>query len=186
MRTKENWTQDDLVHLFKSLNVKDNLGPSLPLDFIQEWRLEEICSMKTKHVKDGFMSIKGGKTTAALRVVPVHHVINDLVEYLISKSYDGYLLVGLKSGGHDNKRSWNIQKRFGRFRNKIGITETKKFHSLRKNFSTALENSQVPENIAQQLVGHSKKSMTYSLYSQGASDDVLKCHRKITYGPVIN
>jgi integrase len=93
--------------------------------------------------------------------------------------------VGLKSGGHDNKRSWNIQKRFGRFRNKIGITETKKFHSLRKNFSTALENSQVPENIAQQLVGHSKKSMTYSLYSQGASDDVLKgAIEKVTYGSV--
>ena len=182
---RENWTQDDLVHLFKSLNVKDNLWALSAIGLYSGMRLEEICSMKTKHVKDGFMSIKGGKTTAALRVVPVHHVINDLVEYLISKSYDGYLLVGLKSGGHDNKRSWNIQKRFGRFRNKIGITETKKFHSLRKNFSTALENSQVPENIAQQLVGHSKKSMTYSLYSQGASDDVLKdAIEKVTYGPI--
>ena len=61
----------------------------------------------------------------------------------------------------------------------------KKFHSLRKNFSTALENSQVPENIAQQLVGHSKKSMTYSLYSQGASDDVLRdAIEKVSYGPI--
>ena len=92
---------------------------------------------------------------------------------------------GLKSGGYDNKRSWYIQKKFGRKRNKVGIPVSKKFHSFRKNFSTALENFQVPENVAQQLVGHAKKSMTYSLYSQGVGHDVLKeALTKVTYGPI--
>jgi hypothetical protein len=47
------------------------------------------------------------------------------------------------------------------------------FHSLRKNFATELETRSVQENIAQQLLGHRKESMTYNLYSGGAPLSVL-------------
>ena len=184
---RENWTVEELEHLLTSINSRDSLWSLSVIGLYSGMRLEEICSMKTKYVSNGFMSIRGGKTDAATRDVPVHPVIEKLLEHLISKSTDGYLLSGLKSGGYDNKRSWNIQKQFGRKRNKLGIPDNKKFHCLRKNFSTALENASVPENIAQQLVGHLKKSMTYSLYSQGATHDVLKKEiSKISFGFIDN
>jgi integrase len=171
---REAWTEVELELLLSSLNVKDNLWPLSAIALYSGMRIDEICSMEIKYVRDGLMNVRGGKTDAAIRVVPIHPIISPLIDRLTSQSTDGFLLSGLKSGGYDNKHSWNIQKRFGRFKSKLGMPKSKVFHCFRKNFCTALENLQVPENIAQQLVGHSKKSLTYALYSQGASVDILR------------
>ncbi len=56
------------------------------------------------------------------------------------------------------------------------------FHSLRKNFSTALENAGIPESTAQQIVGHKKQSMIYRLYGYIVDLDVLaEAVQNITY-----
>ena len=38
------------------------------------------------------MSVSGGKTDAATRIVPVHPVLRKLIDHLISKSTDGFIL----------------------------------------------------------------------------------------------
>jgi integrase len=43
------------------------------------------------------------------------------------------------------------------------------FHSIRKTVVTLLENAGVPEGVAADIVGHEKPTMTYGLYSGGAS-----------------
>ena len=43
------------------------------------------------------------------------------------------------------------------------------FHSIRKTVATLLEDSGVAENVAADILGHDKPTMTYGLYSGGTS-----------------
>jgi integrase len=56
----------------------------------------------------------------------------------------------------------------------LGYEEERDFHSFRRTFSTQLENLECPENIAQDIVGHKKQGITYSLYSGGTSLAVMR------------
>jgi integrase len=56
------------------------------------------------------------------------------------------------------------------------------FHSIRKTLTTKLENAEVTENIASDIVGHDKPNLTYGLYSGGTSLEVKrKAIEKISY-----
>ncbi len=43
------------------------------------------------------------------------------------------------------------------------------FHSICKTVVTILENAGVPENVVADIVGHEKPTMTFGLYSGGAT-----------------
>ena len=66
-------------------------------------------------------------------------------------------------------RSNAIGKRFGRLKTELGHGKQQVFHSIRKTFTTELERAGIPENIAADIVGHEKQTMTYGLYSGGSS-----------------
>src|SRR5260370_8158722 len=51
----------------------------------------------------------------------------------------------------------------------MGFREARVFHSVRKTVATMLENAGVVENVAADIIGHDKPTMTYGLYSGGNS-----------------
>jgi integrase len=108
------------------------------------------------------------------------------VKRLKECSTDGYLISGLKRGGEDKKRAHYILKRIGASIRSSGITDRSVvFHSLRGNFAQALENNGVPENLAQQIIGHKKQSLTFGLYSHGVDLPVLaRSVNKISFGAI--
>ena len=57
-------------------------------------RIEELCNLKFTHVNNDIISIPGTKTDAALRKVPAHSAIGDLLVRLVTSSKDGYLIPG--------------------------------------------------------------------------------------------
>jgi integrase len=71
-------------------------------------------------------------------------------------------------------RSNAIGKRFGRLKNKLGFSKRFVFHSIRKTFTTQLENAGISENISADIVGHEKPRMTYGLYSGGTNLEVKR------------
>ena len=81
-------------------------------------------------------SVEKGKTKASARVIPVHPLIEPIIEKLKASSKDEFLIRGINSCGYDNKRSWNFQKKLGRLRKKIGIPYGINFHTLRNTFPT--------------------------------------------------
>ncbi len=144
-------------------------------------RIEEICSLKVADVSPNAFRIEDAKTSAGNRQVPIHAAIRGLVGRLIESSTDGYLLSGLTFNKYDD-RSNAIGKRFGRLKTAAGHGEAKVFHSIRKTVTTLLENAHVPENITADIVGHEKKTITYGLYSGGASLTVkAKALAKLVY-----
>lgn len=186
---RREFTQDELRKLLLAITEKrkpdDPLWALTLLGLLTGMRGNEIAEVEVGDVHDNYIHIPEGKTESSVRDVPIHHLIKSLVNKLKENSKDGYLLSGLKRGGEDNKRYHLIGKRFSTLLRKGAEITDKRvvFHSLRKNFSTALENAGIPESTAQQIVGHKKQSMTYGLYSKGVKMDVLsEAVQKVTYG----
>jgi integrase len=70
-----------------------------------------------------------------------------------------------------------VGKRFGRLKRRVladGDSRQKCFHSIRKFVVTTLEQANVPEGIAADLVGHEKPNITYNVYSGGSSIEQLQ------------
>ncbi len=83
------------------------------------------------------------------------------------KDCDGSLWPGLKPGGPDQRLSLYFSKRFTAYRRAVGIDRPQtSFHSLRKNFTTALDNAGVHQADAAMLLGHAR-GFTFDTYSGG-------------------
>lgn len=150
-------------------------------------RLEEICSLKTKHIHlDApvpYLEIEDAKTPAGWRQVPVHSQLHTPLARLVRDSRDGYVLSGLTKNKYGD-RSNAIGKRFGHLKKELDFGPSHVFHSIRRTVVTILENAQVPENVVADIVGHEKPRITYGLYSGGASLQVkAKALAKLSYAP---
>lgn len=131
-------------------------------------RIEELCALKVADATPHVLRIADAKTDAGNRDVPVHDQLRDTVHRLIVNSADGYLVSGLVPNKYGD-RAGALGKRFGRLKTAAGFGPAYVFHSIRKTVSTLFENAHVPEGVAADILGHEKPTMTYGLYSGGAS-----------------
>jgi integrase len=148
-------------------------------------RLNELCALRTSDLherKDGWwITIREGKTEAAVREVPVHHSA-DHVLIGRRKSSDGFAFEGLVPGGPDKKLSWNVSKAFGHYTRKLGLGEERQvFHTLRNTFTEAMEAAEVPESITKLIIGHKRTSLTYGHYSKGERVRLREHINKLQY-----
>ena len=101
---------------------------------------------------------------------------------LIRDSKDGYVLSGLSANKYKDRGN-AVGKRFGRLKTSMGFGAAHVFHSIRKTVATMLENAGVVENVAADIIGHDKPTMTYGLYSRGNSLKVKQAAiEKLNYG----
>lgn len=180
---REEFSASDVVALWQQAVAKQDtkLADLIALGAYTGARIEELCSLQVKHVDEAAFRIEDAKTEAGVREVPIHPAIAGLVRRLAASSEDGFLISGLTFNKYGD-RSNAIGKRFGRLKTAAGYGEEKVFHSIRKTVTTLLENAYVLENIAADIVGHEKDTMTYGLYSGGASLTVkAEALAKITY-----
>ncbi|HEY3654001.1 MAG TPA: tyrosine-type recombinase/integrase [Steroidobacteraceae bacterium] len=183
------WTDDELLKLMRAISNNDPLLPLTAIATFTGMRREEVASLRTGDVENDALTVREGKTKAALRRVPIHSALRPLITQLVSKSRDGYLIPGLLTGGADAKRSHYLGKRFGSLIREIGFDDPALvFHTLRNAFLQRCEEGGVPESSAKLLVGHSrKKSLTYGDagggYSPGVQLETLRKEvAKVTFG----
>ena len=145
------WTQEQIVKFLSHKNMKRNDVLATAIALYTGMRLEEICQLREKDIFDGCFHVEEGKTKSASRVVPIHPVLEKLIQ---QTTYDKeeYLIHDLNGGGYDNKRSWNFQKRQGRLRKEAELPKGVVFHTLRNTFATRMENAGVPKNHITQLM----------------------------------
>jgi integrase len=140
-----------------------------------------------QNIENKCFHIEKGKTKASSRVIPVHPIIQSIIDSLRASSKDEFLIKGINSGGYDDKRSWNFQKKLGRLRDKIGMPDGVVFHSLRNTFATRMENLGIPTNHINQLMGHKHNNMSLDVYSDGMEiKHLVESINKLTYGEVID
>ena len=178
------FTSQEIVDLYK-LAVKDNqsLADLILIAMHTGARIEEICSLLCKDIdlENESITIVDSKTEAGERTIPIHYFIKPRIKKLVLNAKDDYLLPNLTKNKYGD-RSNAIGKRFGRLKTKQDFTSRYVFHSIRKTFTTMLENAGVGENLAADIVGHEKPRITYGLYSGGASLETMKdAIQKISY-----
>jgi integrase len=183
------WTDDELLKLMKAIPNNDPLLPLTAIATYTGMRREEVALLQAGDVENGALTVREGKTKAALRRVPIHTALRPLITQLASKSRDGYLIPGLLTGGSDAKRSHYLGKRFSGLIRDIGFDDPALvFHTLRNAFIQRCEEGGVPESSAKLLVGHSRaKSLTYGDagggYSPGVQLETLRKEiAKVTFG----
>ena len=136
-------------------------------------RIEEICSLQLEHVTNDRIVIEEAKTEAGWREIPIHQDIQQTVARLKQTSNGKYLLSGLSFNKYGD-RSNAIGKRFGRLKTELGYGPDYVFHSLRRAFSTQLENAGVERTTVARLMGHELGDQTFGGYSDGLVFDKLK------------
>jgi integrase len=173
---REAYTDAEIALILDHLRLKqDNaLTAITTLAMYTGARISELAGLGVDNVVtvDGITCLKidDAKTKAGNRAVPIHPEIQELVKALITDSTDGYLVSAVKSKGGKDRRADVLGKRYGRLvRNDCQLPSTKVFHCFRNTVATKLESAGVPENIAADIVGHDKATMTYGLYSGGTS-----------------
>ncbi|MBO6852276.1 MAG: tyrosine-type recombinase/integrase [Marivivens sp.] len=136
-------------------------------------RIEELCSLKVAQVHSDYFEISEAKSEAGWREVPIHSKLAPLIEQLVTRSIDGYLLSGLTKNKYGD-RSNAIGKRFGRLKTSMGFGSNYVFHSIRKTVATQLDAAGIPEPVTARILGHDIPTMTYGIYSAGAPMAVKK------------
>ena len=150
-------------------------------------RLDEICNIQKANISENCFRVLEGKTRAAKRKIPIHPVIEPLIQRFLDSSKNDYLIKGIKSGGYDKKRSWNFQKKLTRLRKKLGMPEGVVFHTLRNTFATKLENLGIPTNHINKLMGHKHNNMSLDVYSAGlAIEPLVVSINQLTYGEEVD
>lgn len=140
-------------------------------------RLEELCQLRTDDFieQQGIQCIRiddscegqNLKNTGSRRVLPIHPTLIDL----------GLLqhVESIKTAGADRlfpdleavrgKLGHAPSKWFGRYKTKLGITDTRKtFHSFRHTFIDDLREAAVQDSLIKRMVGHEDSSVTFGIY----------------------
>lgn len=136
-------------------------------------RIEEVCRLTKSHIvaENGIQSfyVEEGKTDASIRKIPIHPSLNPLVEQLVKNAdSDGYL-IHTSGGNKYGIRSDSISKAFGRIKKELGYDARYVFHSIRKTVITALQHNDVKPLVIASIVGHETGTVTFDIYSEGAS-----------------
>ncbi|WP_145525219.1 site-specific integrase [Yersinia vastinensis] len=139
-------------------------------------RLDEICSLKRTEIItiEGItcFSITKGKTKSAIRCVPIHSKLIDIVDKYLSLANGEYLLTHANQiKRKDGKTGPYYSQKFTRLRNSVLPLATNRqcFHSLRGMFITELDRHGVAENRIALIVGHGRgKTESFKTYSQGS------------------
>ena len=179
------WTDEELKTLIEGCDKGDPLLPMIMIAAFTGMRRDEIASLRVNDISEGAIKIREGKTSAAVRPVPIHPALSPLIANLQQSAKDRFLIPGLLTGGEDAKRGHLIGKRFGTLRDRLEFDKALDFHGLRRAFITRLESAGVPVSTVKLIVGHSRSDITFGLYSGGLPLKALaEAVEKITYGPV--
>ena len=186
-QNRKPWSNENIMKFLKSELIGENEFIATCVTLYSGMRLDEICNIQKANISDNCFRVLEGKTEASKRVIPIHPVIGPLVESFLDSSVNYFLIKGIKSGGYDNKRSWNFQKKLGRSRKRIGIPEGVVFHTLINTFATKMENAGIPSNHISQLMGHEDSNMALDEYSDGlAIEPLVESINKLTYGEEVD
>jgi integrase len=159
-------------------------------------RLAEIATLRASecvfpedHEALSYFNVTHGKTKAAVRRVPIHSGLSDIIKArLKDKGPDEWLFHEL---ARENNAGDVVGKRFASYRKVVGVDDKRdgkrrslvNFHSFRRWFITEAERAGQMGHIISAVAGHEdgRKSMAFGVYSDGPSDAQLKeCIEAVT------
>jgi integrase len=152
-------------------------------------RIDEVYRLKVSDCAGGWFDLRRAKTPAGRRRVPIHSAVVAVVERRMTGKLPGAFLFhepGAERAGRE--RSMSVSKRFGRYRQQIGVHGTIEgrrqsrvdFHSFRRWFITKAR-VRFDRAVVAAIVGHEVGNITNDVYSGGPDDAVRRaCIESVT------
>lgn len=171
------FTTKELEALFK--DVEDiALRDLMHLAALSGMRIEEACSLTVGQCGGGVFDVRGTKTKAAKRKVPIHPDLSELIKRRCTdKQSTDWLFPEAGEPDKFGKRAPVMSARFYKFRHDRKVDdkpEGKKvsrvnFHSFRRWFVSEAITAGQPLHVIRQIVGHEqpKSDVTLSTYFRG-------------------
>jgi len=174
-KNRRAFTKPEIERLYSEAKKagRQRLADAIKIASYTGARIEEICQLRVVDVikEDGIdcLHIREGKTTAAVRHVPIHPKIVKDIKRLVNSSDDGFLLKTAAGGKYETK-SKGISSEFSIFKKALGFDRRCVFHSFRKSVITMLERADAKNLVIMSIVGHEPGkflNMTFDRYSEG-------------------
>ncbi|WP_153347173.1 tyrosine-type recombinase/integrase [Roseospira navarrensis] len=165
---------EEIRKFFQSEHVKGVLRDWMAVALFTGLRFEDAVQIKAEDLENGGVHIRGGKTEANIRWVPLSGPALSVITKR-AQGRSGYVFHEVKSGNF-NRRSHAISKQFGRVRDKVfgkGAGERIDAHSFRRTYAWFGE--QVTDAVLLgRLMGHQGETLALRVYSAGAFVERLK------------
>jgi len=196
---RKRWKRKELKLLFNEVQCKYDANTNHSSRDADYWvphiclysglRINEICQLKVSSLKQhngiAYFNVNSAdddgelKTANAYRKVPIHSKLltNGLLGFIERQRKSGKaLLFEDKTAGAYGEFGANVRTRFNRMLTKLGFEAGSRptIYSLRHTFIDELQQLEVSENIVADLVGHSKKSITFGRYGKTVNLKLLK------------
>ena len=172
------FTEREMVTLLTG-GAKQKLQDLMMIAALTGARLDAIVDLKVGDVIDGkVFRFKPQKREPGERFVPIHSGLKEIVQRRTKDkkpSDDLFPEYPLDPSNPLIERSFRASKHFTTYRRSIGVEDKVpgnrrsrvNFHSFRRWFITKGERTNPPVGMIEALVGHTRKGITLSVYSEG-------------------
>ncbi len=159
------------------------LADAMHVAALSGMRIEEIYRLTVTDCADGWFRVRHAKTRAGIRRVPIHSALAAIVTRRCQGKPAHVFLFAEPGPVRDGReRSMALSKRFGRYRQALGVHETVAgarhsrvdFHSWRRWFVTTARNAGVDRAVVAAVVGHEVGNLTDDTYSGGPDEKLLR------------
>jgi integrase len=171
----------------------DELADALRLALLTGARINELYKLTVRQCADGWFQIEEGKTANAIRRVPIHSALAEIVARRVKdKAPDDYLMHEPEEVPPGRERAANASKRFTTYRRGLGVDDLRPgkrrslvtFHSTRNWFITEARRAKVDLYVIQAVVGHEHENITDKVYTGAPPDaDLIACVASVQLPP---
>ena len=134
-------------------------------------RISELCAVRKEdvHFEERYITLRGTKTEAADRLVPIHKKIAPLVEKrLVGESEWLFPSARGTAISYSNYKTYQ----FDRIMAKLGLTHTP--HECRHSFMSYAAASKLNPILVKKIVGHVAQDITQDVYTHAFIEDLIK------------
>lgn len=133
------------------------------------WRPAELLELRLENINLDNMTIKGGMKTPSGedRIVPIHHLINDLVleQISIAKEKGSPWLFPNKKDLKEHETYFQYRNSFNNVIEALNLNSKHRPHDPRKTFVTMAKRSEIDEYALKRIIGHKIKDVTERVYT---------------------
>lgn len=158
------WDNIDYTHTAQRVSVLDNV-PVAKIAVILLYtgmRIDELLSIEpnTVHLEERYIDLRGTKTKAAKRLVPIHKKILPIIEGFLN---EGNKTLVSDCNGNKLKYSNFNAAAWSEFMEKMGMDYN--IHEARHTFATYSMSSKLDSTLRQYIMGHTTGSITNEVYT---------------------
>lgn len=134
-------------------------------------RIGELLEIKVDdvHINERWIDLRGTKTKAAKRIVPIHKKIMPLIEKRLTECNGEYLFCG--NNGKALKYYQYVTMFYELFSDEFKIDRTP--HECRHTFATVAAASGMNPLLLKKIIGHSSTDITENVYTHAYIEDLI-------------